>query len=170
MARTKPKERARRRVLDDQEIRDVWSALDELSDEVPVCFPSFVRSLLLTAQRRDNVATMRREEVTDIGWVIPGCKFKSGENHLVPLADAVKELIGPGRKTGFVFSSDGGKRAFSGYSKAKRALEEKIAQIRRPGRRPAMPHWSTMTLGGQRDRSCRVRVCPATTPNARSVM
>src|SRR5262249_54071472 len=103
MARTKPKERARKRILDDQEIRDVWRALDELGDEAPVCFPSFARALLLTAQRRDNVATMRREEITDLGWLIPGLKFKSGEDHLVPLTDAVKELIGPKRKTGFVF-------------------------------------------------------------------
>jgi integrase len=141
MARTKPKERARKRILDDQEIRDVWRALDELGDEAPICFPSFVRALLLTAQRRDNVATMRREEVTDAGWVIPGNKFKTGEDHLVPLTEASKELIGPTRRRGFVFSSDGGKRAFSGYSKAKRALDQKIAEIRRRERRPAMPHW-----------------------------
>src|SRR5262249_4524575 len=141
MARTKPKERARKRILDDQEIRDVWRALDELGDEAPVCFPSFARALLLTAQRRDNVATLRREEITDLGWPIPGLKFKSGEDHLVPLTDAVKELIGPKRKTGFVFSSDGGKSAFSGYSRAKRALDRKIVEIRRRERRAAMPHW-----------------------------
>jgi integrase len=141
MARTKPKERARKRILDDQEIRDVWRALDELADEAPVCFPSFVGALLLTAQRRDNVATMRHEEITDAGWVIPRDKFKTGEEHVVPLTDAARELVGPARKRGFVFSSDEGKRAFSGYSKAKRALDQKIAEIRRRERRPAMPHW-----------------------------
>jgi integrase len=141
MARTKPKERARKRVLDDQEIRDLWSALDELGDEAPACFASFVRSLLLTAQRRDNVATMRREEITELGWVIPGNKFKTGEDHLVPLTEAVMELIGSKRRSAFLFSSDGGKRSFSGYSKAKRALDQKIAAIRRRERRPAMPHW-----------------------------
>jgi integrase len=141
MARTKPKERARKRILDDQEIRDLWRALDELGDDAPVCFPSFVRALLLTAQRRDNVATMRREEIMDAGWVIPGAKFKTGEELLVPLSDAAKELVGPARKSGFVFSSDGGKRAFSGYSKAKRTLDQKIAQIRRRERRPPMSHW-----------------------------
>jgi hypothetical protein len=36
MARTSPAERARKRVLDDQEIRDVWKALDVA--KVPGCY------------------------------------------------------------------------------------------------------------------------------------
>ena len=36
MARTKPKQRARKRILSDEEIRDVWSALE--SGDVPECY------------------------------------------------------------------------------------------------------------------------------------
>src|SRR2546421_3063551 len=49
--RARPKERARTRVLSDEEIRAVWATLKE--DET---FGSIVKTLLLTAQRRDEVA------------------------------------------------------------------------------------------------------------------
>ena len=141
MARTKPRERARKRIFDDQEIRDLWNALDQLNDGAPACYPRFVRALLLTAQRRDNVATMRWEELSDVGWIIPAEKFKTGQEQVVPLTDAVEDQLGEKRKKGFVFSSDGGKRAFSGYSKSKKALDARIAVLRRRARRPPMPHW-----------------------------
>ena len=58
MQRTKPRERARQRILDDQEIRDLWTALEDLKTDAPAPFPSLVKTLLLTAQRRDEVASM----------------------------------------------------------------------------------------------------------------
>jgi hypothetical protein len=48
MARAKPKERARTRVLSDEEIRTIWPALGEAGT-----FGAIVKTLLLTAQRRD---------------------------------------------------------------------------------------------------------------------
>jgi len=50
MARTKPRERARKRILDDEEIGDLWTALDIA--KVPAAFKNLVRVLLLTGQRR----------------------------------------------------------------------------------------------------------------------
>ena len=61
MARTTTAERARKRVLDDQEIRDLWKALD--TADVPSCYPAFVRALLLTAQRRSEVSGMAWGEI-----------------------------------------------------------------------------------------------------------
>ena len=52
MARTKPKDRARDRVLADDEIRDVWKALE--TADVPACYPAFIKSLLLQATRRNE--------------------------------------------------------------------------------------------------------------------
>jgi hypothetical protein len=40
----------RDRVLDDEEIRDLWEALDSM--EAPSAFARFVRALLFTATRR----------------------------------------------------------------------------------------------------------------------
>jgi len=52
MARSKPSERARSRILDDDEIRRVWKAADASTG----ILGPFVRFLLLTACRRDEAA------------------------------------------------------------------------------------------------------------------
>jgi len=137
MARTKPAERARTRVLDDQEIRDIWRALDKA--RVPAIFPSLVRALLLTAQRREEVSRMRWEEINGGVWTIPGERRKGGITNLVPLNTIVLELLGPSQNRGFVFSTDVGKTPFSGFSKAKRALDEAISEVRQ--KRGDMPRW-----------------------------
>ena len=139
MAHTKPKERARRRTLDDQEIRDLWAALDALGEDAPACYPAFLKVLLLTGQRRSEVARMRWEEVEGDRWIIPAQRAKNGIENVVPLTAPVLALLGQARKTGFVFSSDGGKTAFSGYSKAKAALDHKLTDLRKADRRQPMP-------------------------------
>jgi integrase len=139
MARTRPKERARSRVLSDQEIRDVWKAL--ATAKAPKPFPAFVRTLLLTCQRRDEVSRMGWQEVHDDVWEIPAERYKTGLPNAVPLTKAVCELLGAPKKAGFVFSSDGGKRALSGFSKSKRALDIVIAEIREQEKREPMPGW-----------------------------
>src|SRR5262249_20491570 len=58
MARVKPKERARTRVLSDDEIRTIWPELAKAGT-----FGAFIKALLLTAQRRDEVAQMSRKEI-----------------------------------------------------------------------------------------------------------
>ena len=65
--RANPKERARVRVLSDEEIRAIWPVLAEAGT-----FGALVRTLLLTAQRRDEVAHMSRKEIGQDGiWTIP---------------------------------------------------------------------------------------------------
>ena len=143
MARTKPKQRARDRVLDDQEIRDLYLALDEIAADalVPHCFPAFVRMLLLSATRLRMVSDMTRGEVAERNWTIPGKRNKSGQKHQVVLTDTMLELIDSGSAP-HVFSSDNGRTAFKGFSKAKAALDLKLAEIRkRDGRKP-MEHWT----------------------------
>jgi integrase len=139
MARTKPKERTRTRKLDDQEIRDLWAALDALGDDAPKCFPAFVRMLLLTGQRLRMVSNLPWSELEGNEWTVPPGRNKTGVDHLVPVTDTVAALIGPKGK-GYVFSSDGGKTAFSGFSKSKAALDRKLAEIRKAaGRKPMQP-------------------------------
>jgi hypothetical protein len=61
----------------------------------------------------------------------------------VPITKEVRAVIGA-RADGsgpFVFSTDGGKHPFSGYSKAKKALDEKIAALRAADGREPMPAW-----------------------------
>jgi integrase len=140
MARTKPKERARKRVLDDQEIRDLWEALDTLSGKAPACFPLFVRTLFRTATRLRMSSDMTHDEIEGRDWTVPGKRNKGGLEHVVPLTDAVIPLLGA-RRSGFVFSSDGGKTAFKGFSKSKAALDLRLAEIRKAAGRSPMKPW-----------------------------
>src|SRR5204863_8372745 len=69
MSRTKPTERARTRILADDEIQSLWATL--ASTEVPEPFSNIVRLLLLTAQRRTEVGRMHLEELDGDLWTIP---------------------------------------------------------------------------------------------------
>jgi integrase len=143
MARTKPKERKRKRILADDEIRDVWTALDAGTE--PECFAPLVKSLLLCATRRNESAKMHSTEFDGDLWTIPGERYKNKLDHVVPLTPQARVLIG-GKPAGangnswFVFSTTGGAKPFSGFSKAKRELDKTIADIReREGRAPMLP-------------------------------
>jgi integrase len=141
MARTKPAERARKRVLDDQEIRDLWNALDGLDGKVPEYFAAFVRTLLLTGQRRHMVAAMLASEVHGCDWVIPAIRNKGKVDHLLPLTDTLLNLLDAKNKRGFMFSSDSGRKAFSGFSKAKAVLDTKLAAMRKAAGGKPMQAW-----------------------------
>jgi integrase len=145
MSRTKPAERARKRTLTDDEIRDVWKALETFDE--PKVFGTLVKVLLLTAQRRDEIADMRREQIEGDSLVIGADDHKTGDKSgdiVVPLTDAVQKLLGApqsGKRGSYVISTTDGDAPFSGFSKAKRALDKAIAELRKKDGRPEMPHW-----------------------------
>lgn len=146
MARTRPRERARTRVLDDQEIRDLWQAIDEGADQLPDCYPRYVRTLLLTALRRREASNGSWAEVSGEVWTIPATRMKNKLDHVVPLSPAVLVLIGIKpknvRAAPYIFSTTGGARPFSGYSKGKAQLDKLISAIRKKGGRPVMAPWT----------------------------
>jgi integrase len=144
MARTRPKERARKRSLADDEIRDVWGALDKLDGP----FPAIVRTLLLTAQRRDEVARMQESELQE-DWIIPPERYKTDLTHAVPLTKEARAIIddarklpkGTKRRGPFVFSTTEGEKPFQAFSDWKAKLDEKVAAIRKKEGRDPMPPW-----------------------------
>jgi integrase len=138
MARTKPAERARVRALADDEIRSLWQALFSLDSPEP--FRNIVRVLLLTAQRRDEIGLMRAEELDGDTFIIPAERYKTGIPNAVPLTKESQQWIGD-RKAGFMFSTTDGKKAFSGYSKAKGQLDAVIAKQRKAAKLKPMPEW-----------------------------
>jgi integrase len=115
----------RQRVLDDDEIRAVWTACSDYP------FGSLVRMLLLTGQRRSEVAGMRWSEI-DLAkrvWTIPSTRAKSGAAHVVPLTDAVIELLEslPRFQRGdHVFSATLGVKPINGFSKYKQRLDTRV--------------------------------------------
>ncbi|MBR1145092.1 site-specific integrase [Bradyrhizobium sp. AUGA SZCCT0431] len=137
MARTKPADRARTRALADDEIRSVWQALN--TGELPAAFCEAVRALLLTAQRRDEIGLAQAEELDGDTLLIPAERYKTGLPNAVPLTAAALRWFAD-RKTGYIFSTTGGKKPFSGWSKSKRELDALIArQRKKDGMKPMAP-------------------------------
>jgi integrase len=141
MARTKPSDRKRKRILADDEIRDLWTALDRVA---PACFAPFVKSLLLCATRRNESADLHSSELDGDLWTIPGERYKNKLDHVIPLSKMARALITkPAKAKGnawFAFSTTDGEKPFSGFSKAKGELDKAIADIReREGRAPMQP-------------------------------
>jgi integrase len=117
-------ERARDRVLTDDELRLLWQAADKLGGT----FGPLVKLLALTGQRRDEVARMRWKEV-DIEnrvWTLPPARTKNNQAHEVPLSNAalaVLQKVPRIKESPFVLTTNGGASPASGYSKNKRRLD-----------------------------------------------
>jgi len=88
MNRSSKKKRAHTRILDDNEIRIVWNAATGT-------FGDFVKLLLLTAQRRDKVASMKWDDVgIDGTWhMANGSKREKGTAGDLTLPDFAIDII-----------------------------------------------------------------------------
>jgi integrase len=139
MARTRPRERARSRILSDQEIRDLWVATD--ATDMPPPYGAFIRVLLLTCQRRSEVSRMAWDEIDGDIWEIPAGRYKKRTAERLALTKLVQDLIGAPQRSGFVFSVSGGTRPINAFHKCKRALDTAIAGLRRRENREPMPPW-----------------------------
>jgi integrase len=116
------KEWQRTRFLSMAEIKSLWSALNTVH---PVQ-AAFVKTLLLTGQRRETVATMRRSNMADGIWTIPREKMKGDRTHSIPLPNQLIQLLDDLPRQGdedIVFTHDG-RSTFSGYSKLKQRLDQ----------------------------------------------
>jgi integrase len=122
MARSKPSERARSRILTDDELRAVWKAASQPND----LFGAYMRFLLLTAARRDEASEMSRIEIKAGVWTIPAARYKTGADTDLPLSAAAIEVLESLPRIGsdkFVFTRDG-ERPFQGHSSAKAKLDK----------------------------------------------
>lgn len=140
------RERSRDRVLLADEVGAIWRAAGKLSG----AYGPFVRVLLLTLARRDEVAGMRWAELDDpeapTTWTLPGERAKNGKAHVTHLASPAREIIAAQpriKDCPFVFPAASG-RPLSAFSAAKRALDEKIAAERAKAEMepPALPGWT----------------------------
>ncbi|MGO7806360.1 tyrosine-type recombinase/integrase [Rhizobium ruizarguesonis] len=123
---------SRDRTLSRDEIRLVWLA----SEKIGWPFGPMVKLLLLTGQRRDEVASAQWSEF-DLGtdmpaWTIPKARAKNGKAHVVPLAPAVVEILEslPRVKgdVDFVLTTTG-KTGISGFSRSKALLDAAMMEI-----------------------------------------
>jgi integrase len=139
-------ERARDRVLSDDELRWLWKATDEIGWP----FGPLTKLLLLTAQRRHEVAGMAWAEV-DLGkatWTIPRHRAKNDRAHEVQLSKAaVAVLQGLPRFGEFVFTTTLD-TPVSGFSRAKRRIELAMLRAKEEelGDRDEISHWTLHDL------------------------
>jgi integrase len=133
----------RERVLSDEEIREIWRA----ADKAAAPYGSIVQLLILTGQRRGEVAGMTWGEISEdlSTWTMSGERTKNGVPHVVPMSDPARDLL-----RGLLRDNDAeaeharaGLRArgtltlagllgtpFAGWSKAKTALDKAIVDAR----------------------------------------
>jgi len=150
--------KARERVLADAELAKIWQA-----SHADAVFGPFYRLLILTGQRRAEVAGMEWAELDEVAatWTIPADRAKNGVAHIVPLSASVLaelDTIAAIRaaaakkddnvddkadddvkwpKIGPVLTTNG-KTAISGFSKAKLALDAAIAKA---SDKVPLPNW-----------------------------
>lgn len=136
-------ETSRDRVLTDDELRLVWLA----AGKVGYPFGQMVRLLVLTGARRDEVAGMRRSELSANGiWTLPASRTKNSRAHALPLPSqavavianvpAVKVTKADGDipahrgKRDYLFTTTG-KAPVSGFTRAKERLDKAMLEIAR---------------------------------------
>ena len=126
-------EHKRDRVLSDHELRLLWKACDALDWHGPL-----VRLLLLTGQRRDEVADVRWSEINlaERLWRIPRERVKNDRAHDIPLSDQAVAILGQlprlKGKADYVFTTTGS-TPIGGFSKAKKRLDAAM---------PGVKHWT----------------------------
>ena len=116
-------EKPRERVLANDEITKLWTETDRPGD-----FAVIIRLLLLTAQRREEVAAMRWCELDlDRGlWELEGSRTKNGRPHQIPLSNQVASILESlerREQRDLVFGT--GKGGFSGWGQSKARMDRR---------------------------------------------
>jgi integrase len=117
MTRTTTKERARSRILTDDEIRAIWKCTANGT------FGSLIRFLLLTAARRDEARCMTWQEIKGTDWILPAERNKTKVELVRPLSKAMRDLLDTlPRESDYVFAGRNG--AIHGHSRSKTRLDK----------------------------------------------
>jgi len=135
----------RERVLSDAELAEIWHAAGEA---VHPSYGKIIRLLILTGQRRGEVAGMRWDEISDdlSTWSLPGERTKNGAPQVVPMSACVQDILkgllpGDQRAAKREIERLRAERApvlpgvrgtpFAGWSKCKTALDKAIMESRK---------------------------------------
>jgi integrase len=116
------KEIARDRVLTNNELVSVIRAARQIGG----AYGGIVEMLVLTGQRREEVAQMVGDEIdfNSRTWTLPGSRTKNGKPHIVHLSEACIKLIKRASRSGSYVFSISGVKPFQNFTNAKRVLDE----------------------------------------------
>jgi integrase len=118
MGRTQPSAQARDRVLSDDELRKIWRVQGGF-------FSDYVRFLLLTAARRNEVAGMTWGEIDGDDWVLPAARNKTSVELVRPLSKAARKIIeGLPKDREFLWSPNGSGKALTSFSNYKETFDK----------------------------------------------
>ena len=134
---------SRERVLSETELREVWHAC--LDDD----YGRIVRLLILTGQRKTEIGDLTWTEINQRQRQIelPGARTKNKRFHIVPLSDGAMALLPQPREGREHVFGRAVNTGFSGWSKAKRELDSRIAAARKAaGMKQPMPPWTIHDL------------------------
>ncbi len=120
----------RERILDDAEIRALWTACADAGT-----FGAMVKTLLLTAQRREVVSIMKWDDVVDGVWTIPYAPRQKTNAGTLQLPPAEMDIINAQQRIAgnpYVFPGRGS-GPFNSFSQRKDELGKKLPK--------KMPPW-----------------------------
>ena len=119
--------RSRDRVLSDQELAAVFKAAGDGST-----FGNILQLLILTGQRRNQIANLRAEYIDyDAKTIIwPAAEMKGDRSHTIPYGDLAAAILETLPKEGFLLRARGkAESAFSGFSKAKPLFDRQLENL-----------------------------------------
>jgi integrase len=141
---------SRERTHTTSELMEIWKAADAMGYP----FGPAIKLLILTGQRREEVAGMRRGEL-DLEaciWTLPGHRTKNGKAHDIHLSALAVEVIKsiPEKKGVDLVFSTTGETPISGWGRAKATIDAKIYNARQEAATKAgsdaqaapMDHWT----------------------------
>ena len=137
-------------MLGADEIKKLWPAFDQMAYP----FGPLYKLMLLTGQRRGEVAAMKWSQIGDDGWRLPAASAKTKVGHLVPLSTLAREVLDSVPQIGeYVFRADRADAPLQGWSRAKRRLD-RLVNLNEPWqvedtRRTAATHMRSL-VGGRR--------------------
>jgi integrase len=124
----------RERVLSEAELGALWTALED--DQ----FGDIVRLLILTAQRREEIGSLRWSEVDfDRGLIaLPPARTKNKRLHEIPISPLARSILKrQPRRRDIIFGR--GEGGFSGWSDCKARLDERVLASRQEADHEAKP-------------------------------
>ncbi|MCP1751949.1 tyrosine-type recombinase/integrase [Bradyrhizobium elkanii] len=132
---------SRNRILSDDELKSIWRACEQgrdasqdvqLSQEgaavpapLPATFCKLVQLLILTGQRRNEIASLQLSWITDNAITLPPNVTKNGREHTVPLGKLSVSILEKCHTNQLLlFPARGSTTSpFSGWSTTKKALD-----------------------------------------------
>ncbi len=114
----------RNHILSDLDLRSVW----QRADEHGYPFGPIVQLLILTGQRRGEIAALQRSWIEDDLIVFPEGFTKNKRQHRVPLSDKARDILTSLPETGDLFFPARGRleRCFNGWGKSKSKFDQDL--------------------------------------------